>query len=328
MALEHDIASPETASNSGPGPRQGELHVVVGAGQIGTQLARMLAERGARVRLLRRGPAGPAIPGVEWLRGDAKDEAFMDRACAGAAAVYNCANPSDYAGWAGVIEPLYRAIWAAAARAGARLVQLDNLYAYGKPPTAPFDEATPERPCSSKGELRRQLSRELLAMHRRGELEVAIGRASDFFGPDTPNAAVFRPDVLKALREGGTAYIFGDPDMPHAYTYSPDVARGLMVLGCDPRALGRVWHLPTAAKLRTRELLERFAEAAGVRVRVWGIPGWVLRVLGTVSSLMRAVAEMTYQFEVPYVLDDGDFRRTFGVGATPLDEAIGRTLAG
>jgi hypothetical protein len=30
---------------------------------------------------------------------------------------------------------------------------------------------------------------------------------------------------------------------------------------------------------------------------------------------------------VPYLIDDGDFRRTFGVGATELDVAIDATLA-
>ena len=163
-------------------------------------------------------------------------------------------------------------------------------------------------------------------MHRRGEIEAVIGRASDYFGPQTPNAAVFRPDVLATIRKGGTAYIFGDPDMPHGYTYTPDVARGLAILGRDPRAPGRVWHLPTAAKLTTREAIARFAAVAGTTVRVRGIPGWALRGLGLFSSLMAALAEMNYQFTIPYVLDDGDFRRTFGVEATDLDEAIAATL--
>ena len=51
--------------------------------------------------------------------------------------------------------------------------------------------------------------------------------------------------------------------MPHGYTYTPDVARGLAILGRDPRAPGRVWHLPTAAKLTTREAIAR-CHAEGV----------------------------------------------------------------
>lgn len=303
------------------------IHTIFGAGQVGMQLAHVLASEGAHVRLVRRSAPGPNLEGVTWMQGDATDPAFAHEAARGATAVYNCANPPDYARWEGVVEPLYAAIWDAAERAGSRLVQLDNLYMYGRPDRSPFDEETPLRPCSHKGELRAKLARALFEREERG-LAVAVGRASDYFGPNTPNVSVFRPDVLERIRRGGTVYVFGDPDMPHSYSYTPDVARGLAVLGTHEAAAGRVWHLPVAAQLCTRELIERFAAQAGTRVKVRAVPTWGLRAVGLVSPLMRALAEMTYQWEIPYLVDDGDFRRTFGVGPTPLDEAIRTTLAG
>ena len=304
-----------------------EIHTVIGAGQVGVPLARLLAEAGHRVRLVRRGPTGMEIPGVTWMRGDVTDRAFADQACQGATAVYNCANPPDYHRWRGVIEPLFRATWEAAGRARARLVQLDNLYMVGRPTTVPFDERSPMQPCSRKGELRKELVEELRQAHRRGDVEATWGRASDFFGPDTPNAAVFRPNVYDRLCHGGSIYVLGDPDMPHSYSYTPDVARGLAVLGTEPAAPGRIWHLPAAAQLTTRELLERFADRAGTRIKVRRLPQWALRTAGVVVPLMSAVAEMTYQWQVPYLMDDGEFRRTFGVEPTPLPEAIDATLA-
>ncbi|MEM9461015.1 MAG: NAD-dependent epimerase/dehydratase family protein [Myxococcota bacterium] len=304
-----------------------EIHTVIGAGQVGVQLARLLAQAGHRVRLIRRRPAGAEIPGVTWMQGDVTDRAFADHACRGATAVYNCANPPDYHRWHGVIEPLFRATWEAAGRAGARLVQLDNLYMIGRPADVPFDERTPMQPCSRKGELRMQLVDELRQAHRRGDVEATWGRASDYFGPDTPNAAVLRPDVYDRLFRGGSIYVFGDPDMLHSYSYTPDVARGLAVLGTEPAAPGRIWHLPVAAQLTTRELLERFADRAGTRIKVRRVPQWALRTVGVVVPLMSALAEMTYQWQVPYLMDDGEFRRTFGVEPTPLPEAIDATLA-
>ena len=41
---------------------------------------------------------------------------------------------------------------------------------------------------------------------------------------------------------------------------------------------------------------------------------------------MAALAEMVYQWELPYVLDDSAFRRRFGVEPTPVDEAIAATM--
>lgn len=304
-----------------------EIHTVIGAGQVGVPLARILAEAGHRVRLVRRRAPGAEISGVTWMSGDVTDRAFADEACRGATAVYNCTNPPDYHRWEGVLEPLYRATWEAAGRAGARLVQLDNLYMIGRPQAAPFDERAPMKPCRAKGQLRKQLVEELQQAHRRGDVEATWGRASDYFGPDTPNAAVLRPDVYERVRRGASVYVFINPDMPHSYSYTPDVARGLAVLGTHPAAPGRVWHLPVAAQLTTRELLERFAAHAGTRIKVRRVPRWALRTVGVVAPLLSAVAEMTYQWDVPYLMDDSDFRRTFGVGPTPLAEAIEASLA-
>lgn len=301
-------------------------HTIFGAGQVGLLLARQLTASGVHVRLVRRSAPGEAIEGVTWMQGDATDPAFADAACRGASVVYNCTNPPDYTDWDGVLQPLYRAVWQAAARVGARLVQLDCLYAYGRPEACPFDESTPERPCSSKGRIREALAAELLGMHARGELEATIARGSDYFGPDTPYSFITRPEMLDTVRKGGTAYVFGDPDMPHAYTFTPDVARALAVLGTHPAAPGRVWHVPTTFTGTTREFMDALAAAAGTRVTTRGVPSWVLQGAGLFSPMMRALAEMVYQFELPYVLDDRAFRETFAVEPTPLDEALRVTL--
>jgi nucleoside-diphosphate-sugar epimerase len=304
-----------------------EIHTIIGAGQIGTQLAALLVREGHHVRLARRGALAGELPGVTFMRGDVTDRAFADEVCRGATVVYNCANPPDYAKWDGVLQPLYRAAREAAGRAGARFVQLDCLYMYGRPPHAPFDERTPMEPCSEKGKLRKQLVEELFDAHRRGDVQATTGRASDYFGPDTPTAMLLRPDVYDRILVGGTVYTLFNPDMPHSYSYTPDVARGLQVLGSRPEALGRAWHLPVAAQLTSRELVDRFAARAGTTVKVRRVPKWAIRSLGVLVPLMGAIAEMSYQWELPYLIDDGDFRRTFGEGATELDAAIDTTLA-
>jgi len=42
---------------------------------------------------------------------------------------------------------------------------------------------------------------------------------------------------------------------------------------------------------------------------------------------MREYLHTLYQFTDPWVVDDAKFRTTFGVSATPLDEALDATLA-
>jgi nucleoside-diphosphate-sugar epimerase len=303
------------------------LHVIFGAGQIGRLLAEQLLEAGHEVRLCRRSAPGPSAERLTWMQGDATDVAFADEACRGAAVVYNCANPPDYAGWDGVIQPLFTAIWQAAGRAGARLVALDNLYGYGRPAAAPFDEDTPQQPCSDKGAIRADLAAELLAAHGRGEVDACLGRASDFFGPNTQLSAIFSPRFFERLAAGKSVEAFGDPDMPHAYSYTVDVARGLAALGAHPEAAGKVWHLPVAWKGTTRELMQHFASAVGQPLNVRVMPGWLMTLVSFIP-IVGAMREMVYQWEVPYVPDDARFKEAFNLEATPIDEAVRNTLRG
>lgn len=305
------------------------IHTVFGAGQVGLKLAHELLDRGFRVRLIRRGPAGAQRDGLVWMSGDVTDRRFAEEAARGAAVVYNCVNPPDYGRWHGVLEPLARGVRAAATKAGARLVVLDCLYMIGVPEASPFDEDTPMRPCSDKGELRAMLVEELFEAHRRGEVEVTTGRASDFFGPESPLSVVFNPRSVARLRAGKRVEVFGDPDMPHGYSYTPDVARGLAELGTRPEAIGQAFHLPLAWAGTTRALVARAAALLGLAREgsVRAVPNWALTAVGLVSRTMRALRPMIYQWEHPYVIDDRRFRATFGVEPTPIDEALRTTLA-
>jgi nucleoside-diphosphate-sugar epimerase len=301
-------------------------HTVFGAGQVGTKLAHELLDQGFLVRLVRRGPAGAPREGLMWMSGDVLDPAFADEAARGAVAVYNCVNPPDYSKWHGVLEPMMRAVRGAATRAGARLVVLDCLYMYGAPETTPFDEDTPMRPCSDKGELRAMLVDEMFEAHRRGEVEVTTGRASDYFGPDSPRSMLLHPRALSRMLAGKSVEVFADPDMPHAYNYTGDVARALAVLGTRPEAVGRAFHLPAAWTGTSRGLLERCGALLGRPVGITVIPRWALAAIGLVWAEGRAIRKMLYQWDRPYVLEDRRFRSTFGMEATPIDDALRATL--
>jgi nucleoside-diphosphate-sugar epimerase len=303
-----------------------ELHVVFGAGQIGTRLAHLLLARGLRVRMVRRGEPGRPLPGLEWRRADIADASAAAEAARGAAVVYDCANPAEYHRWDEVLPPLKRGVREAAARAGARLVVLDCLYMVGRPERVPFDEDTPMRPCSRKGELRAMLARELFEAHARGDLRATSGRASDYFGPDVP-LALLGTRFAKRILAGKPLEMGGDPDQPHGYSYAPDVARGLAVLGANPSADGKVWHLPLAWTGTTRGLVEAIGAALGRQGTVRPAPDWLMRAVGLFNPMLGAAAEMTYQWKVPYVIDDRRFRAAFGVEPTGPEQAVAETAA-
>lgn len=302
------------------------LHLVLGAGQIGPQIAERLRARGLRVRVGRRSAGKVSVSGVESVSLDARDPAAVAAAAEGAAVVYHCANPL-YHQWGELLLPMTRGIIEGAARAGARLVALDNLYMYGD--TSRMHEESAIAPVSKKGALRAEAAKLMLDADARGDLRVSIGRAADFFGPETPNTGVFGDRFFRRVFAGKSAECLGDPDAPHAYSYTPDVADGLVALGCEAdaeRARG-VWMLPVHPAESTRAVVGRFGLALGREIPVARLSTWVLRGLGLFSPVIREVVEMTYQWERPFVVDDAKLRAAFGLAPTPWDEAIGATVA-
>jgi nucleoside-diphosphate-sugar epimerase len=299
----------------------GPLHVIFGSGQIGARVARILLARGARVRVVARHPGAPA--GAEALAGDARDHAFAADAARGASVVFDTMNP-PYHLWRRELLPTAAGALSAATAAGAKLVALDCLYMYGAP-AGPMTEDAPLAPNSRKGELRVRLAELRLEAMRRGDAKVAIGRASDFFGPDLP-LSWWSDRFFTRVLAGKPAECLGDPDQPHSYTYADDVARGLVALADADDATG-VWHLPTAPAESTRALGERLGRALGVTVDFATMSPLLLRALGVIVPFMRELPEMAYQWQAPFVLDDGRFRARFGFGATPVDEQVAATAA-
>jgi nucleoside-diphosphate-sugar epimerase len=170
-----------------------------------------------------------------------------------------------------------------------------------------------------------RMSEQLIEAHTGGKVRIAIGRASDFFGPRVLVSAAGE-QVFGRSVEGKSAQVAGDPDQPHTYTYAPDIGRGLVILGEHEEALGRAWHLPNPETLTTRQFVETIFEEVGKPPRIQAAPKIVLRAMGLFNPSLREVIEMLYEFEEPFVVDDSKFEQAFGEQATPLKEAIGETV--
>lgn len=303
-----------------------DLHVVLGAGgAVGGTVVDELHSRGRRVRAVNRGGALTVPDGVEVHRGDIATIDGAKAACAGAAVVYHCAAPA-YTAWVSEFPRMTDAIRGGAAAAGAKLVFADNLFAYG-PVNAPMTEDTPSAASNPKGLVRAAMARSLLAAHETGELRVAIGRASDYYGPRGVGTTVGE-NVFGAAVRGKVARWVGPLDQPHSFSYLPDFAKGLVLLGEDARADGQVWHIPTAEPLTGRRFLDLvFAESGGPDKSA-SVSRTMQRVLGLVNPTVRALGETWYQHDRPFVVDSTKFTETFGpLPATPHAEAIASTVA-
>src|SRR5215216_655776 len=293
----------------------GEFHVVFGTGPVGLAVMDELVTKSKRVRMVNRSGRASVPHGVEVIGGDATDEVFAREASGGASVVYFALNP-PYNKWPELFPPLQAGVLEGAASAGAKLIAMENLYMYGPTGGRPITEDLPYAPNTRKGRVRARMSQELMEAHKTGRVRVAIGRASDFFGPRVLVSAAGEQVFGRAV-EGKSAQLAGDPDQPHTYTYVPDIGKGLVILGEREEALGQVWHLPSPETLTTRQFVEMIFEEVGKPARLQAAPKILLRAIGLFNPAIRETIEMLYEFEEPFVVNHTKFEKAFGEHATP-----------
>ena len=303
-----------------------QLHVIFGAGQIGSPLAASLIGRGHQVRIVRRSGGGPA--GAQVVHGDAGDAAFAADVVKGATSVYHCLNPAyDAALWEHELPRLMGSLVAAAGRAKARLVVLDNLYMLGATHSVPMNEDTPTNPCSRKGAIRARVAALLFEAHQRGDVRAVSGRAADFYGPGGVQSYYGDP-MWSRVMKGKSAQVLTDPDIVHAHHYTFDVAAALATLGTAPDDVtGRWWMLPAAPAVTPRVLIGAFAEALGRPIAIERVPGFMIGVLGLFMPFMRELGEMNYQWTEPFLVDDRRYRERFGASPTAIADGTRATVA-
>ncbi|HRW50537.1 MAG TPA: NAD-dependent epimerase/dehydratase family protein [Caldilinea sp.] len=301
--------------------------VIFGAGQVGMTLMEQLAVEGVQVTLVNRsGKVKEALPaGVTVVAGDLTDPATVARLARTADVVFETAQP-EYTEWPERWPPLVRSIIDGMAQTNARLVFVDNLYMYGPTHGRPIRENMPYAADGPKGKTRAAIATMLLDAHAAGKVKVVIGRASDFFGPRATDTAIFGDRFFDALFAGKPVDTFGDVNLPHTYTYVPDFARALITLSRHEEAYGRAWHVPNTT-VSTAEMMRLFGKAAGTPVKSRKVNRLMLSMVGLFVPIVREMKEMLYEFEEAYVVDDSDFRASFGAELTPLPEAAAATVA-
>jgi nucleoside-diphosphate-sugar epimerase len=206
---------------------------------------------------------------------------------------------------------------------GAKFIVGDNLYSYGDPNGQPITEAMPHNPHTRKGHVRAKMAEAVMAAHRSGRVWAAIGRASNYIGPEYEllGDLVFYPAL-----KGKTANLLGKLDAPHSFTYIPDFGKTLATLGTHEEALGQIWIAPSPPAVTQRELMDLLGQEIGLPVKVRAAGTTVLRLIGLFNPALRETVEMLYEWEKPFVVDSGKFERAFGINPTSLEQAIHETV--
>jgi nucleoside-diphosphate-sugar epimerase len=290
------------------------LNVVVGAGPVGRETARLLGEEGHDVVLTSRSVGSNALRSVRTVQADATDASELSRVCRGADAIFMCAM-ATYHRWPTDFFPIIDGTVRAAETVGAKLIVLGNLYGYGKNTDGPLRSDMPLDPTSRKGTARTIMWQRAA---RAGVPAIEV-RSSDYLGHGA--ISYFSLVALPSIIEGKPTAFIGDLDAIHAWSFTRDVARTLVAASRYAGEWGRAFHVPSQPAA-PRELILKTAAMLGREVsemRSYSVSE--MEALG-----MHELIEMRYLFESPLLVDSSDAETLLEVRASSLEEMIADTL--
>lgn len=293
------------------------LHVVVGAGPVGTATANLLADRGEQVRVITRRGTGPERAEVERVAADATVLERLTGLTEGAVALYNCASPL-YHQWFTDWPPLHHALLGAAERSGAVLASACNVYGYG-PVDGPITDTTPLAATHPKLKLRADMWRDMLAAHQAGKIRAIEVRASDYIEANSILSFL----LAKPLLAGKRAWVPAKLDVPHSWTSVSDVAATLVTAATTERAWGRGWLVPASPPLTVRELATLFTRLNNAPApKLTSMPYLALWAAGLFDVTVKELRHTYYQWDRPFTIDSSVTQHEFGLTPTPIGSAL------
>jgi len=314
--------------------------LVTGAtGFTGGHLARTLAARGRRVRVLVRDRSRASdleAAGMELVEGDLRERASLDRAVAGVERVYHIAAMYRQAG---LPAEAYRAVNAlavrdlieASARAGVRrVVHCSTVGVHGDVEHPPAGEDAPLKPGDVYQETKLEGERLAREAADRFGIEVTIARPTGIYGPgDRRLLKVFRGVARRRFP------ILGSGNIYYHLTYIDDLCEGFRLCAEHPAGAGRTYILAGGEVTTLNELVALVAEVAGVKPPTLHLPVWPFWIAGAACEAVCAplgVEPPLYRRRVDFYTKSRAFdisRARTEIGYSPrvgLRDGIRRTL--
>lgn len=250
-----------------------DVLVTGGAGFIGSNLARGVAEAGHRVRVLDDLSTGSTenvrdISGlVDMTIGDVRDANVVGRALSGAEIVYHlCALPSvtrsvaDPASTHEVnVRGTLNVLMAARDEGVRRVVYASSSSVYGDTPTLPKDEGMPPAPLSPYAATKLAGEAYCRAFASVYGLETVSLRFFNVFGPrqdPTSEYAAVVPKFVTSMLAGSAPVIFGDGRQTRDFTFVANVVDACMLAAsAGAEAVGEAINVGCGVRLSLLELV-------------------------------------------------------------------------
>lgn len=285
--------------------------VLGGAGFLGVNLCRYLADKVGQLRAFGRGPRPSCLPdGAEWIRGDFADAKALEEVVAGCDVVFHLVNASTPASAnADMVADVQNnvlcslALLQACCNAGVqRLVFVSSGGTiYGIPSVLPTPEDAPTNPITAYGISKLSIEKYLHLYEFAHGLSYRILRVANPFGPHQTAAkgqgviaAFMRCTLLDSPIE-----IWGDGTIVRDYIYVEDVNRAL-VAAATHEGIDRIFNIGSGKGKSLIEIVSAIEHALGRSIKVHFREGRKVDVPVSILDISRAAAGLEWSPETDF----------------------------
>jgi nucleoside-diphosphate-sugar epimerase len=299
------------------------MQTILGAGgAIGIPLAKELSKYTDHVRLVARHPK-KVNESDELFTADLTNRQQVNTAVAGSDIVYLVVG-LEYnikvwrRDWPLIMQNTIDACLAH----HAKLVFVDNVYAYSPNEIPHMTEESTIAPATKKGKVRAQLLQMISDAIEQKGLTALIARSADFYGPNV-KTGFLNLMVFDKFKKKQKANWQANATKVHSFTYTPDAAKAVALLGNTPDAYNQTWHLPTSSEKWTGvDFINRVAEAMNAEPRYFTLTKTMIALTAIFSPLVRELKEMQYQNDQDYFFDSSKFNHRFSYTPTSYKDGI------
>ena len=291
--------------------------VTGGAGFIGSNVARLLAEQGYDVLVLDNLSTGysenlEGLKHVRLVEADVRDESAVKQAADGAEVIFHLA--ASVGNTRSIENPLEDSevnvlgtlrVLEAARHTGARKVVCSSSAAiFGELKHLPINEEHPCEPDTPYGVSKLAAEKHCLAYAKLYELEAACLRYFNVYGVNQRYDAYGNviPIFAHYMLRDETLTIYGDGEQTRDFVNVRDVARANLLAG-QARGLSGAFNVASGGAITVNRLVELMREASGIEAKVRNVPprkGDVRHSRADISA-----AQGAFDYEPAVKLSDG-----------------------
>ena len=334
--------------------------LIIGNGQIGSEVATQLAEAGVAVRIATRsggGTSGAALSNDAasgtvsdthpngtlhaqsthtssgpttvctpvQVKADASDRAQLAEAAAGVDVIFACAHaPYDSRRWEQILPRLDAAILDTADELDIPVVFPESVYAFAGLRT-PITETSPFAPVEDKGRIRQRLI-EARSAHSATSASVIAG---DLLGRTAEKwSSVVRMCITEPISHGRRAMVPARTDVPHGITVIADHAAAMIRaaehLAGVPAGTHQLFIAP-ASNPTLAELADFTADTLGRKhKRPFSVPRWATRAIGAFERSFFELNRLAPIWYSPCIISPGELAAE--VGTTDWRDGVAQML--